>query len=177
MSRRAGVRVQFAAEMHIVAAIAAGERPEWGCDDFWEGGAMDLSKLKGDTCVTVFAVPFTLCASAEAPEWLNSLLDAYDLAAEFETPLPGTLPDQAGADTAERLSFLCVSPLHVSPVCASLRLLVTYRWQGSGGSRTCEGSVASGTCSACSLQLVVRDAPCREVLSTRSTSSKITLNS
>lgn len=82
--------VQYAAEMHIVAAVSKGAgRPEWGCDAFWEDGQMDLSKLKADTCGTVFSVPFTLNASALAPTWLQKLLDTYTSRAGSSTPITG----------------------------------------------------------------------------------------
>lgn len=47
--------MQYAAEGHIVCAIAQGEAPEWGCDTFWETG--DAADLELSKCVAVFGMP------------------------------------------------------------------------------------------------------------------------
>lgn len=46
--------------------VAQGERPEWGCDDFWTNGTPNL-----EDCVAVFGTLFKLGTSS--PGWFDAM--------------------------------------------------------------------------------------------------------
>ena len=49
-----------------MSLVAEGERPEWGCDDVWQGGEANL-----EDCVAVFGRLVKLGASS--PPWFDAM--------------------------------------------------------------------------------------------------------
>ena len=81
--------MQYAAEIHIVQAIAEGERPEWGCDAVWKSNPPDLSLFDADHCAAVTAVLVEVHPDAVSPPWLDNLLDQFPEGCGDSVELPG----------------------------------------------------------------------------------------
>lgn len=62
--------MQHAAELHIVTLVAHRSAPEWGCDQFWQGGNANF-----DSCAAVFATLFKIGNHSSEDEMINNFLD------------------------------------------------------------------------------------------------------
>lgn len=77
--------IYHAAEMHIVAAVAKGGAPEWGCDRYWDSG--DSRDLVLDRCIAVFAVLYSV--GNTTPPIIKAMLDVFPLGSGSKAQLSG----------------------------------------------------------------------------------------
>jgi Eukaryotic-type carbonic anhydrase len=73
-------RVQYGAEAHIVTLIAKGEKPEGGCDDYWDGKAAVYEK-----CAAMFGILYKL-GDTSAP-YLDEFIAKVPLVAGKEADI------------------------------------------------------------------------------------------
>jgi hypothetical protein len=71
--------VQYAAEAHIMTTVAKGEASDWGCNDFWDVGALAVSN-----CIAVFGILYQL--NSPSPPYFTKVFNEANATAGSRAP-------------------------------------------------------------------------------------------